>query len=85
MGGHGGSGGKGGVAANERVDVAQACHEIIDAVSSLVINLEFLANKNKADQQIVDDVRKSIDRVVELARAIQSAVETKPSGSSEPT
>jgi hypothetical protein len=85
MGGHGGSRGKGGVAGNERVDVAHACHEIIDAVSSLVINLEFLANKNKADQQIVDDVRKSIDRVVELARAIQNAVESKPSGSSEPT
>lgn len=74
----GGSGGKGGHSSDERVDVARNCHEIIDAASSLVINLEILAGKNASDLQMVEDARRSIERIVSLARAIQVAAQTQP-------
>jgi hypothetical protein len=74
----GGSGSKGGHSGDERVDVARSCHEIIDAASSLVVNLEILAGKNAANLQILEDARQSIERIVSLARAIQGAPETPP-------
>jgi hypothetical protein len=62
-----------------RADLARACHEIIGAASSLILNVEFLAKiTDPAQQEAVDDSRRSIDVIVALARAIRQAIEKEP-------
>lgn len=59
-----------------REDLARACHDIIGAASVLVINFEFLAQTANAEHQgAVIDSRRSIERIVALARALRRAME----------
>src|SRR5580704_7586332 len=52
--------------------LALACHEIVDAASSIIANLEILALAAGGRQtDVVADVRASVELIVELARAIR--------------
>jgi hypothetical protein len=62
--------------------VFRACHEIIDAASALLVNLELLAGgSDPAHDYVVADARASIERIVKLARSLRPLAkdeETKP-------
>ena len=55
-------------------DLVGACHDIVNAASSLLINLESLA-RSDSDQAVVEDSRRSIRVVADLALAIRRAIE----------
>jgi hypothetical protein len=59
-------------------EVATALHQIVDAASALMTNVEILAGTaTPAQLEIVEEVRGSARRIAELARAVRAAVEGK--------
>jgi hypothetical protein len=54
------------------VDVVHGCHQIVSAVNILVVNLEFASERVEGEvKAAIDDARAALDRIVEIARAIQ--------------
>ena len=57
--------------------LARSCHEILNAAAALAIDVEFLGSPAVADdvrQDAARDVRASVARIAEVARAMQSAL-----------
>ena len=70
--------------------LARDCHEIIDAASALIVNVEFMARDGEPSRvAAAEDARQSVHRIVRIARAMRkqaldagSAAEANgPSGS----
>ena len=56
--------------------IVHACHSILDAAASLVMNVELMANgagESEAAQSVSEDVRASVERIAKVARALQTA------------
>lgn len=55
-------------------EVARACHEIVDAASALMVDVDFLLSAPVEQRQpAADNARESIARIVRLANAIRAA------------
>ncbi len=52
---------------------AQNCHEIIDAISSIIVNVEFVATAAEGPKRAAaDDALRSLQRLVKLVRALRN-------------
>jgi hypothetical protein len=54
--------------------LCEACHQLIDAASSLMLNVDYLAQAGE-DSKLLDaarDARLSIERIVQIANALRS-------------
>jgi hypothetical protein len=58
-----------------RTDLVRACHEIVDAASSLLLNLNHLERSDVDRAGAFADARSSVDRIATLARAVRQAIE----------
>jgi hypothetical protein len=57
-------------------DLVRACQQIIDAVSALSVNVEMLAEAaTPAQAELLEDSRKSVQTITELARRLRTSVE----------
>jgi hypothetical protein len=68
--------------------LCRACHEMVDAASALILNVEFLAEATEGrKQQAAEDARHSVDRIVKVAKALRDAAASRldSSGSSRRT
>jgi hypothetical protein len=55
--------------------LSRACHEIIDAASALMVNVEFLAQAGEGSnkQRAAEDARRSVERIVKIAQTLRGA------------
>ena len=52
--------------------LARACHEIIDAASTIILSVEFMAQDREPSQvAAAHDARQSVERIVRIARSIR--------------
>jgi len=52
--------------------LSRACHDIVDAASALLVNVEFLAQGAEGDKQrAAADSRYSIERIIALAEVLR--------------
>jgi hypothetical protein len=52
--------------------LVKQCHAILEAASSLLVNVEYLANNDAADREAaVADARSSIERISQIVRGLQ--------------
>ncbi len=59
------------VAITGDADVMHGCHQILSAVNILVVNLEWVSDRVEGETKTaVDEARASLDRIVDIARAI---------------
>ncbi|MGA7123900.1 MAG: hypothetical protein WBY94_27605 [Polyangiaceae bacterium] len=53
----------------------RACHSMIDAVSALTVNLDYLAYDAVGERRAAaEDAKHSIDRILALAKAVRQTV-----------
>jgi hypothetical protein len=53
--------------------LSRACHEIIDAASALMLNVDYLADGDEEGRRgAVRDARTSVERIVKIAKALRS-------------
>jgi hypothetical protein len=65
--------------------LCRACHEIVDAASALILNVEFLAEAAEGPrQQAADDARLSVERIVKVAKRLRDAAASKLDSSGRP-
>jgi hypothetical protein len=59
-------------------DLFARCHEVLDAASSLLVNVEYLAADSEAARAdrnaAADDARASIERITRIMREMQATV-----------
>jgi hypothetical protein len=59
-------------------EMSRACHGIIDAASALIANVEFLAGACGQQAEAIEDARRSITRIVALAKEVRESVTPVP-------
>jgi hypothetical protein len=72
--------------------LCQACHDLIDAASSLMLNVDYLAQGGEDSKLLgaATDARLSVERIVEIANALRAApskpvaFDAAPVGDDEP-
>jgi hypothetical protein len=58
--------------------VCRACHEIVDAASALILNVEFLAEAAEGTKrQAAEDARQSVERIVKVAKTLRDAAASR--------
>ena len=65
-------------AAGGDIDVVHACHQILNAVNILVVNLEFASERVDGDTKVaIDEARAGLGTIAEVTRAIYRLHERK--------
>lgn len=61
------------------MDIVHGCHQILSAVNTVLVNFEFASERVDGEvKAALDDSRASLDKIVEITRAIQRIHDGRP-------